>query len=153
MGRFDIPAGTITNSDLSASAAVAASKVVHQISAVSQFATGTTVAAKTEVVHVARAAGTIGALKVFATVAPTGGTLAYTVDLQKSTGGGAFASVLSAAYTVDATKTDRTAYSGTLSTTTYAAGDALAIVWAVSGATGTQGIGACATVFLEEPTA
>lgn len=55
------------------------------------------------------------------------------VDLQKSTGGGAYASVLSSTYTMNSSKTARTVYAATLSSTAFAANDIFKVVWTVSG--------------------
>jgi hypothetical protein len=154
MSTLYIPAGSITDAEIASNADIGAAKVIHEIAVFADQVPGTAVVAATRVVHVARAAGTIAAFKIGVITAPTGGDKAYTVDLQKSTGTGAFASVLSAAYTVNSSSADKTAYSATLgTTTTYVAGDIFEIVIAVSGSTGTQGQGVIAEAFFEEATA
>jgi hypothetical protein len=153
MSTLYIPAGSITNAEIASSAAIGAGKVVQEFARDSRQANGADVASKTELIHTARAAGTIGALKVALTTAPTGGNKKFTVDLQKSTGGGAFATVLSAVVDIDNTDTSLTVVSGTLAASAYVSGDIFAIVWTASGTTGNQGQGAIAEVFFEESTA
>jgi hypothetical protein len=151
-GAIYIGAGTIGADHLSSTERWRAAQVVHELNGVSVQAPGTNVTAKTEIIHIARAAGSIGTLKVAAITAPTGGNNAFSVDLQKSTGGGAFSSVLSAAYVMDNSKTSLTTYSISPSVTTYAAGDIFEVVWLISGSTGNQAQGAVAEAFFEEAT-
>jgi hypothetical protein len=147
-----IPGGNITNAEVSDTAAIAASKLVHHFIARHSQGVGTAVVTSTEVIHVAKAAGTVAALRIGVVTAPTGGNKQFTVDVKKSTGAGAFTSILSAAYAVDNTKANLTTYSGVIGTATYAAGDIFEIVVTASGSTGTQGWGVCANVFFQEPT-
>lgn len=151
-GVLYLPAGCVGNSEVATNAGISASKLIHEISKCSPKASGTDVTAGTEMIHTAKGSGSISAFKVAVDTAPTGGDKAYTVDLKKSTGAGAFATVLSAVVTVNSSSTTRTVYSGTVSSATYAAGDIFEVVWAVSGSTGSQGQGALAEVFFEEAT-
>jgi hypothetical protein len=150
MANIQIPYGAITNAEISASAAIAASKVVHRECSAYGQAIGSVVAAATMAVRVARTSGAIKEFRVAWLTAPTGGDKAFTVDLQLSTGGGAFATCLSAVVTVNNTKSDNGTATGTLTTTTFATGDILKVVVATSGSTGTQGYGMIAEVFCEE---
>ena len=74
-----------------------------------------------------------------------------TVDLKKSSGGGAFASVLTAALVINSATAVRTAVAAVLDAAKddYAAGDVFEVVVSVSG-TGTQAQGLVVTVFFEE---
>jgi len=130
---------------------------VTSVSGTVQFAVhhkqvaGADVASKSEVVHIARAAGTIVAVQVSAETAPTGGDKQFTVDLRKGSQSAAYATVLSAVVTYDdASTADKQVLSGTLSTTTYAAGDQLKVIVTASGTTGSQGQDLCVTVWLRE---
>lgn len=107
----------------------------------------TTVAAITKTLATISKVGEVVDVIVFPVTAPTGGDLAYTVDIKKSTGAGVFASILSSVVTVNSSSVDRTAQTATLSgTPALAAGDALQIVIATSGSTGTQGAGVVVTI-------
>jgi hypothetical protein len=65
------------------------------------------------------------------------------IDLQKSTGGGAYATVLSSTYTMNSSKTARTVYNPSISTTSFSANDIFKVVWTV---TGTSAAGLLVTV-------
>lgn len=68
------------------------------------------------------------------------------IDVQKSTAGGAYASVLSSTYTMDNTKTARTVYTVTPNTTAFIAGDIFKVTWTV---TGTSAADLLVTVFAD----
>ena len=72
------------------------------------------------------------------------------VDLQKSTGGGAFASVLSAPLALNSTNTLLVPTAATITTASLVKGDILRIVITVSGASGTHPQGLVVTVDLAE---
>ena len=150
MANIQVPYGVITNNEISSAAAIAASKTIHRDVATYGQPIAAIVAAATQAVRVARVAGAIKEFRVAWLTAPTGGDKAFTVDLQLSTGGGAFASCLSAVVTVNNSKSDNGTATGTLTTATFAAGDILKVVVATSGSTGTQGYGMIAEVFCEE---
>ena len=150
MANIQIPYGVITNAEISASAAIAASKAVHRDVATYGQDVGAVVATATRIIRVARVAGAMKEFRVGWLTAPTGGDKAYTVDLKLSTGGGAFATCLSAVVTVNNTKSDNGTATGTLTTTAFASGDILEVVVTTSGTTGTQGYGMIAEVFCEE---
>lgn len=152
-GQVNHKALSITNAAISSTADIDKDKLAHHQFSVKCFQEpGTDVVAQTAVVHVARKAGTIVAVQAAAVTAPAGGDKKTTIDLEVSTGGGAFASVLSAAFDIPNGGDDLTAYSGTISSASYAAGDLIEIVVTVSGSTGTQADGLVVTVTLaEEP--
>lgn len=150
MASITIPGGTITSTEVSSTADLNGKQVRSHYGKDSRQVNGSNVAAKTEVIHTAKAAGSVTAFKVAVVTAPTGGDLAFTADLQKSTGGGAFATILSAVVTINSTKTDRSVTAGTVSSAAYSAGDIFQIVYAVTGSTGSQGQGALAEAFFEE---
>ena len=81
-----------------------------------------------------------------------GGDKKWTVDVKKSTGAGAFATVLSAVVTIDTTSVDRRLQVGALSTAAiaYVDGDLFQVVVTATGATGSQGQGGCVTLWLDE---
>jgi hypothetical protein len=151
-----MPSGVITNAHVAAGAAIAATKLQHQFPIHLSTAGGTAVTAVTNIVHIARGAGTVVSVEAALATVPTGtGTdKTVTIDVQKSTGGAAFATLLSSTIVLDSGNTDRVAEAGTLAATpTYADGDLIQIVVTVSGSTGTQGTGLIVTAFVQEATA
>jgi hypothetical protein len=145
-----IPAGSLTDDAIASAAAIAATKVVQEITGKAAQNGGADVAAATTPIHAAYKAGTVVGFRVAILTAPTGGDKAFTVDLKKSTGGGAFASILSAVVTIDSSKANNTTYSATISSGSYSAGDILQVVVAASGSTGSQGQGVIAEAILHE---
>jgi len=145
-----IPDGTIVNAKVSAAAAIVATKLVHRVPISFSQNMGQVVASETRPVYTAIAGGTIIDLQVAPITAPTGGDLQYTVDLQKSTAGGAFATVLSSVVTCSSSSTDRTVQSGTISSAAFVATDVLQIVITASGSSGTQGTGVNVTVNVDQ---
>ena len=113
---------------------------------------GTAIVAESRLVFIAKAAGTLVAVKAAVFLGATGADRTVDVDVQKSTGGGATATVLSANIQfVDAT-TDLTVSSGTISASTYAASDIFEVVITVAGAAGNQAQGLIVSLYFEEPT-
>lgn len=154
LGGVTMPAGAIENADVAAGAAIAATKLQHQFPL--HLSVAGTVAAVTNIVHVARGAGTLVSVEAAVNAVPTGTGVdkKTTIDFQKSTGGAAFASMLSAAFDIESTDTDRVAVAGTVAAgNTYADGDLLRIVVTVSGSTGTQAADLVVTAFVYEATA
>ena len=150
---FNPPSGSIDNDAIEAAAAIDATKVVHQQNIeVELYGPTTTVAALTKLLHTAYAAGTIVAFKAYVITPATGADRTVTVDLQKSTSGGAFATVLSAGAAFNNASSARTLASGTLSSSTYVANSLFQVVVAVAGAAGNQALGLhCTLVVRENP--
>lgn len=140
-----IPTGSITDASIAGGAGIAASKLEHQFPVRYQTVAGAAVATATHPVHVVQGAtGTVVGLRVASVTAPTSSDTVV-VDLQKSTGGGAFASVLTGTVTLDSSSVNRTAYSGTIASPSLVAGDILQVVVTVSGTT-CQGLVVVATL-------
>lgn len=147
---MSLSAGSVGNAEVKASAAIDATKLIHQIPLDYQQAPGSNIAAATLDRHIALAAGNIVAIRAAITGVAAGGDREAIVDLQKSTGGGAFATVLTAPITLDDTAVLRTAIAGVISSANYVAGDILRFVITVAGASGTQPQGLVVTVWLRE---
>lgn len=129
----------ITDSQVQAGAAVSATKLIHQHQrGVQLFAPGTTVAAATLLCGGIR--GTTASLVEFwaAPITPPTTTDTVHVDLQRSTGGGAFATTLAATIAFTNTSVARTILTAT-PTATLVQGDLLQIVVTVTG-TSAQGL-------------
>ena len=151
-----MPSGAVGNAEIEAGAAIAATKLQHQFPLVHTQKTGTDVTAQTDIVHVARGAGTLVSVEAVVDTVPTGTgvDLKVTIDVKKSTGGGAFTSLLSAAFDIDDGYTDKVLVAGTVGgSNTYADGDLLEVIVAVSGSVGSQAQGLCVTCFVYEATA
>jgi len=153
------PAGSIDNAAVQAGAAgnfVDATKVEQGFALPYKQVTGTAIiAAAAEDIHVVRGTtGEVVGLKAAITgVIATGADRTVTVDLHKSTGGGAFATVLSATVVLDNTNTLRVSESATMLTTgaeDLVAGDILRVVVTVAGSAGNQAQGLIVSVHLRE---
>lgn len=149
-GVVDLPASTIDEAALKPGALIPAAKVVARFAKDHRQAAGADVAAKTELIHIAKYAGIVASIEAAIDSAITGDNT-VTIDLKKSSGGGAFASVLTAALVIDSATAVRTAVAAVLDAAKddYAAGDVFEVVVSVTG-TGTQAQGLVVTVFFEE---
>jgi len=147
--------GSITNAMVSSSAAIAVSKQVNRVLAEYRVADGTNVAATSgDGVPIYTCTQTNGATLKSVTVvcpdAPSGGDLAFSVDVQKADESAAAATVLSGTISYSSTQSDYEQESGTISTATIDDGDTLLVQVAVSGSTGTQGQGLIVQLEIEE---
>lgn len=142
-------ASSVSNSHIAAGANIDADKLVNR----QQFThtQSGTVAAATEYMFVARAAGELVALEACIpdTIA-TGADRTVTLDLQKSTGAGAFATVLSSTIVFNNGSVLRTLSTGTFSSNTFVDGDIFKLTVAVAGAAGNQAVGLVANLTVDE---
>ena len=149
-GTMTIPASAVTNTAVLATAQIDASKLMHGIHKSYSQESATEAAAGGHEIHIARAAGTVIAFECGHEVI-AGGDKSATFDLQKSTAGGAFATILSAVVTLNSTTPVRVMVVGTL--TAGAAlidGDILKIVVAIAGSTSTYPKGIFCEVVIHE---
>ncbi len=154
-GVLEVKPGSLSDGDFSANAnqRITITKRRHRFPVTLPLTGGTNVVAVSKIVHIAGGAGVVSAIVVTPSTAPTGGDLKWTVDVLKSTGGGAFATILPAVVSIDNTVADFRGIAVEVSTLTYADGDLLQIVVAVSGSTGSQGQGGEITLWLDEVSA
>lgn len=142
-GAVSMPAASITSAAIAAAANISQSKLQHRRTAQVQVDGGADVATVTK--YLCRFHRSATLLGLFATpdAVPAGGTKAIVIDVKKSTGGGAWASILSATLTINSSSTARTpvtlSYSGS---PTFVEGDVLQVVITASGTggTGVQGL-------------
>lgn len=129
-----MPSGVVTNDSVNATAALAYTKLqgIHKHGTTFALALGGTPAAREEIVFVASNSGTITAFKCLCN--DTGSSASVTFDLKKNG-----SSVLSGVVTITNATTDKAIQSGTLSGTTFVAGDIFSIALAVSSSTGMTG--------------
>lgn len=124
----------------------------HQIT-VELYGPTTTVAALTKWVYTFfGATGELLDVDAFIAVVATGADRTITVDVQKSTGAGAFATIMTATIGFTNASAVRTAVSGTLAAGagTLVAGDILQVVVTVAGAAGNQATGLTVSLKIRE---
>lgn len=148
--EFIPPPGCIDNDAIESAAGIESTKVVRRLSLHDNQVPGTAVVAKTVLAHIARASGNVIGVDIATSTIATGADRTVNVDLQKSTAGGAFATVLSATAELDNGSTVRTVYSGTISAAPFVAGDIFQIVTTVAGSADNQAQGLQVTITLDE---
>lgn len=147
--RLTVPAGTIVDAAVGATAALADTKLVHRYN-LSVQQTGTVVA-QTQYLRICRAAGNIRSVEAAITEAiATGADRTVTIDVQKSTGAAAFATVLSATIVFTNVSVLRTVSVGTIASAALVDNDILKVTVAVAGAAGAQATGLIVTVTIGE---
>lgn len=152
---FAAPDGSITNAMLSASAAIAATKLEHQFAIPYTQVPGTAIVAFTQDIHIVKGAtGEVVGFEAAVTGAvATGADRTVNVDLQKSTGAAAFATILTGTILFNNVSVLRTVVAATISSANLVDGDILRIIVTVAGAAGNQGQGLIVTTTLrEDPT-
>jgi hypothetical protein len=143
-----IPAGTVKNADVSASAGIDATKLKHQHHINYSQDSAEEAAADERVVHtVYGTSGTIVAVQA-GMVAAHAGNATATVDLHVNG-----SSVLSAAITLSSSQSAYELVSGTIADDSLSADDVLEIVVAANAGTGTLGDGVFASVVIREDAA
>ena len=142
----------VTNAKVAAAAAIDASKVIHQYTIDCElFGPATTITALTKLLHIVRGAtGTVVAFEGITITPATGADRTVTIDLQKSTGAGAFATILTATIGFTDDTVARTATAATLDTASLVDGDILQAVVTVAGSAGNQALGLLLTLTLQE---
>lgn len=148
----NLPTGSVTNEEIAASAGIEASKLqTHFRFKDELFAAATTVAAVSKYVFTAHAAGSLlGVEAVITGAIATGADRIVSIDLKKSTAGGAFASVLSGVFGFTNSSTLLVPVSGTIVTPNYIAGDTFEIVVTVAGSASAQATGLGITIATAE---
>jgi hypothetical protein len=150
-GPVNLGPGVINDANVNLGAAIQAAKVIHRLVAHYAQDPGSNVAAETKDLHIVNGTtGTVINLWAALTGILAAGAYACAVDLQKSTGGGAFASILSAPLALNSTNTIRVATAATITTAGLVKGDILRIVVTISGGSGTQPQGLAVTIDIEE---
>jgi hypothetical protein len=151
--QIQYPTGMITDVWVSDTAGIKAKKVVSLRSIDRElFGPAVTVAALTTDLHIVRGAtGTLMGIEaaICGTIA-TGADRTVTLDLHKSTGAGAFGTVLSSTVDFDNASVLRTAVAGVISSAGLVDGDILRAIVTVAGAAGNQALGLVMTLTFEE---
>lgn len=141
-GPVVLPANTVGNTQVSATAPLDATKTVHQYQRSLSQPHGTAATDERRVIHVARSAGSIVEFRAGPVVAATGDST-VTVDLLVNG-----VSVLSSVVTIDNGDAAFTKQAAVLSTAAYAAGDVIEVALDATAGSGTlpQGVFAAATL-------
>jgi hypothetical protein len=153
VARTNTPSSlSVANAQVSATADSAATKLEHQMNVPYGQPSGTAVAAETKSLFIVKGAtGSIVQFEaaIIGTIA-TGADRTVSVDLQKSTGAGAFATVLSAPIAFNNVSVIRTLTQATISSASLVDGDILQVVVTVAGAAGNQALGLAVALTVRE---
>lgn len=150
-GTMVLSLASVVDATVSSAAAIQATKVIHRHAIpINLFASTTAVSATTKGLYAAQNTGTIRNFEAYVDVVATGADRTVTVDLQKSTGAGAFSTVLSATIGFTNASTARTLVSGTISSSSIVDGDLLQVVVTVAGAAGNQATGLTVHLTVDE---
>lgn len=146
-----IPAGAVADSQVAANAKIASSKLIgpRTISRELNGPTTTVTSQTTWITTIKGASGTLIDINAFIAVAAVGAAT-VTIDLQKSTGGGAFATVLSSTISITNATVVRTATAGTITTPGIVAGDILELIVTATAGGGTLPQGLTVTLRYDE---
>ena len=141
----------LTNNGIAAGAAVAANKIVHQKTVSVELAeAATAIAAINKLICTTNSTGTLRAIEGTIVVQATGADRTVTVDLHRSTGGGAFATALSTTVNITNSTTILVPTAGVISTSTVAGGDVYKLVCTVAGSASAQAKGLVVTLIYDE---
>ena len=154
--ELEFSGGGLTDDDISANASIDAGKVGQQFAIDRQlFAEGAAITAlASELLHIVHGeTGVIAGFEAIITTVATGADRTANIDLQKSTGGGAFATILTGTILFNDSSTARTVVPAVLSNAAVVDGDILRAVVAVAGSADAQAAGLAVTLSLEEETA
>lgn len=150
-GTLKLPTGAVSDASVSAGAAISAPKLVHVISKTYQQNQNAAVVADTQYAHIVNGATcTVYAVNAAVDTVATGADRTVTVDLQRSTAGGAFASILTTPLVLNNANVARTMVSAALATTTLTQKDLLKWVISVAGSAGNQASGLVVEAILYE---
>lgn len=151
----DFPSGGFSKGLFPPNMGLEANKIVrHQSVDRELFGPAVTVAALTTDVHIVKGttATVVGLEAAICGTIATGADRTVTIDLHKSTGAGAFATVLSSTIGFTDASVLRTAVAAVINATTGALvdGDILRIIVTVAGSAGNQALGLVVTMTMEE---
>lgn len=148
-GRINITVGSVGDVSVSSDPTqrISADKVTHQFLICKEAVDpATAITAVTKFLGQFNAAGVIDNIDATIFVQATGSDRTVSVDIQKSTGGGAFATILTAPIAITHTTTILTALAASLASASVVAGDILQLVATVAGSAGAQAQGLGITI-------
>lgn len=133
-GSASLPASSVTNAAVAAAAGIDASKLEHRHRPL-YTQPNTTATSVTQVIYVAKAAGTVNSFRA-GSIAACAGAATITVDLKKNG-----STILSAVITLDSSNSNYVPEAGTVNTAAYVADDVFTIVTVATAGGGTIGTG------------
>lgn len=143
--------GGWTDNDIVAGANIAATKTIaRERFSIELFGPTTTITALTKLLMIMRQSATLVHAEAIQTVQATGADRTVTVDIQKSTGAGAFASIMSATIGFTNSSAIRTPVAGTFSVPSLVDGDILQAVVTVAGSASAQAQGLLLSLTIDE---
>ena len=146
-----LPSACVGDANVKSGADVGYAKLQHVQKYQHYQAPGTAIVAATQDLFIAQAAGSLLDIEAVITGAiATDASRTVTIDLQKSTAGAAFASVLSSTIQLDNTNTIRVLEVGTITTAPFVDGDVFRLTVVVAGGAGNQAQGLLVTVRVYE---
>jgi hypothetical protein len=148
-----LAANCVNDANVGVNAAIDADKLQHRHPlSVELFPAATAITAGGKLLHISAVTGAVVALQAVAITAATGVDRTVVIDLQKSTGGAAFATVLTTTITLNASSVARVAQAAVVDATkiSLAVGDLLQLVWTVAGSAGDQAKGLLVTAIIDE---
>lgn len=147
--QFTLTGGTLGDSAIASNAGIQATKLQHRYHFF--HSQSGTVAAATQYFRILQATGESLSIEAAVTEAvATGADRTVTIDLKRSTGGGAFASILTSTIVFNNVSTLRAISTGAINTSTLSDGDMLQLTVAVAGAAGAQAQGLLVSVTIRE---
>lgn len=146
------PNGGISDSDVAPSANIDSAKLISRKAlSVELFAEGATITAlASKLLHIFQQAGTLLSVEAIITTQATGADRTVDVAIQKSTGAGAFATIMSANVAITNSTPVRTPVAGSFSNSLVVDGDILRAVVTVAGSAGAQAQGLLLTLYFDE---
>ena len=134
--KITLPAGSVSDEKIPAGANIDAAKLKRRVPfSVELFGPTTTITALTKTLTMIRGAtGKVISITGHIDVQATGADRTVTIDLKKSTGGGAFATILTTTVNITNATAIRTAVNGAINTADLVVGDILQLVVTVAGA-------------------
>ena len=148
-----LSAGCVSDANVNVAAAIDADKLQHRHPLDAELiASASAVTAITKLLHISAVTGTVMGLKAAVMTAATGADRTVTVDLQKSTGGAAFATVLTTAVILNNASVARVAQNAVVNATliSLVAGDILQVVVTVAGSANDQAKGLVISAVIDE---
>lgn len=149
MGTIQVSPEAVSDQHVKGAANIAETKLQHRVVVRYAQAGGTNIADGQEIVYTMQAGGTIAAVQAFIETPPTGDGNETTVDVHKSTGAGAFATVLSDVITFAQDTNDAYSVSAAdIASAAVADGDTLKII--IDAAATNPGQGICVIIVIHE---
>lgn len=148
---FKGPPGFVSNDGVASGAAIDAAKLIHVTNFKHQQDQTAAVVAKSEYAYIVHGSScTVAGVTAMVDTVATGADRTVSVDLQRSTAGGAFSSILTTPLVLNNSNVARMPVSAALSVTSLTQNDVLKWVVTVAGAAGSQASGFIAEATLFE---